>query len=51
MRLSMNHNKVDEEKGPKNNIKNGLVISGLEPKRWNRQPSLFQNNLKLWKRH
>jgi hypothetical protein len=47
----MNHNKMDEEKGPKDNIKSGLVIGGLPPKRWNGPISLFQKKLKLWKRH
>jgi hypothetical protein len=38
MRVRMNHNKMDEEKGPKDNIKSGLVIGGWPPKRWNGPP-------------
>jgi len=38
MRVRMNHNKMDEEKGPKYNIKSGLVIGGWPPKRWNGPP-------------
>jgi hypothetical protein len=34
----MNHNKMEEEKGPKDNVKNGLMIRGLPPKRWNEPP-------------
>jgi hypothetical protein len=37
----MNNNKMDEEKGPKNNKKSGLVIGGLPPKRCNRPHSFF----------
>jgi len=29
---------MDEEKGAINNIKSGLVIGGLPPKRWNGPP-------------
>jgi hypothetical protein len=47
----MNHNKMDEEKGLENNIKSGLVISGLPLKKWNGPPSFFQKNFKSWKRH
>ncbi len=34
----MNHNKMEEEKGPKDNVKSGLVISGWPPKRLNGPP-------------
>jgi hypothetical protein len=29
---------MDEEKGPKDNGKGGLMIGGLPPKRWNGPP-------------
>jgi hypothetical protein len=35
MKVWMNHNKMDEEKGPKDNVNSGLVIGGWPPKRWN----------------
>ncbi len=44
----MNHNKLDEKKGPKDNVKNGLVIRGWPPKRWNWPPYPFKKNFKLW---
>jgi hypothetical protein len=34
----MKHNKMKEEKGPKDNIMSGLMIGGLPPKRWNMAP-------------
>jgi hypothetical protein len=34
----MNHNKMDKEKDPKDNVENGLVIGGWPPKRWNEPP-------------
>jgi hypothetical protein len=47
----MNYKKMDKEKGPKDNVKSGLMIGGLPPKRWNGPPSLFWKNLKPWKKH
>jgi hypothetical protein len=38
----MKHNKMDEEKGPKENIKSGFVISGWPPKRWNVSQPYFE---------
>jgi hypothetical protein len=29
---------MDEEKAPKDNVRNGLMIGGLPPKRWNMLP-------------
>jgi hypothetical protein len=34
---------MDEEKGPKDDIKSGLMISGLPPKRWNMPPIFFSD--------
>ncbi len=36
--LNEPHNKMDEEKGSKDNIKSGLAIGGWPPKRWNKPP-------------
>jgi hypothetical protein len=46
----LNHNKMDQEKGPKDNVRSGLVIGGSPPKRWNEPPWHFRKNPKPWKR-
>jgi hypothetical protein len=38
MKVWMNHNKMDKDKAPKNNIRNGLMIGEWPPKRWNGPP-------------
>ncbi len=42
MKVWMNHNKMDEEKGPKNNIMNGFMIGGFPSKC---QHSFFERTL------
>jgi hypothetical protein len=38
MKVWMNHNKMDEKKSPKHNVRSGLVISGWLSKRLNEPP-------------
>jgi hypothetical protein len=51
MKVSMNHNKMDEKKGPKSNVRSSFMIGGLPPKRQNVPPISFQKNFKVWKKH
>jgi hypothetical protein len=38
MKVWMNHNKMDKDEGPKDNIRNGFMIGAWPPKSSNRPP-------------